>query len=182
MEVAGRLSFKTRFPPPPFSPLKPPTRPVAAFTLVEICVSILIVLLIIGIAIPSLTGVFAERRLRASYDEFTALTATAQRRSVSEKKTYLLTWDRDGAVRLMPEGLSAKLRREVPAASLPAGARYELRFADAIANPGTPREWAFFPTGNCEPVTVRCEAPAGTWEASFNALTARGAFRNFAPK
>ena len=144
--------------------------------------SILIVLLVMGIALPSLSGVLAERRLRASYDEFTALAADAQRRSVVEKKTYLLAWDRDGGVRLLPEGLPARRRREVPPAALPAGARYELRFADAAEGGAVPREWAFFPTGNCEPATVRCEAPAGTWEANFNALTARGTFRNFAPR
>ena len=163
-------------PPPP-----EPTRAPAGFTLVEICVSILIVLLLLGMAVPSLSGVLAERRLRASYDEFAGLAADAQRRSVTERKTYLLAWDRDGRVRLLPEGLPARLRREIAPAPLPAGARYELRFPDA-GEGGATREWAFFPTGNCEPATVRCEAPAGTWEASFNALTARGTFRNFAPK
>lgn len=148
----------------------------------EICVSILIVLLIMGIAVPSLSGVLAERRLRASYDEFSALAADAQRRSVVERKTYLLAWDRDGRVRLLPEGLPVKARRDVPPAALPAGARYELRLPDVEEGGKPPHEWAFFPTGNCEPATVRCEAPAGTWEASFNALTGRGTFRNFAPR
>ena len=109
--------------------------------------SILIVLLVMGIALPSLSGVLAERRLRASYDEFAALAADAQRRSIAEGKTYLLAWDRDGGVRLLPEGLPAKRRQEVAPATLPAGARYELRFADAPENKNAAvGEWAFFPT------------------------------------
>ena len=167
----------------------PPTRraatAVAGFTLVEICVSILIVVVILGMAVPSLSGVLSERRLRASYDGLTGLAAEAQRRSVVERKTYLLAWDRDGRVRMFPEELPVKQRRGVSPAPLPNGARYALLPGDAEvegANTASPGEWAFFPTGNCEPATVRCEAPAGTWEASFNALTVRGTFRTFAPR
>lgn len=145
--------------------------------------SILIVLVILGIAVPSLSGVLAERRLRASYDEFAGLAADAQRRSVVENRTYLLVWDGDGRVRLLAADLPVKSRPEVVPASLPAGARYALLLRPAGDNDGdAATEWAFFPTGNCEPARVRCEAPAGTWEAVFNPLTIHGTFSNFAPR
>ena len=162
----------------------PPIRRAAVgFTMIEICVSILIVVVVMGMAVPSLSGVLAERRLRASYDGFAGLAAEAQRRSVMERKTYLLAWDRDGRVRMFPEELPAKQRRAVSPAALPDGARYALRSGDAGGEAdATPGEWAFFPTGNCEPATVTCQAQAGTWEASFNALTVRGTFRTFTPR
>lgn len=160
--------------------MPPIRRATAGFTLIEVCVSILIVVVIMGMAVPSLSGVLAERRLRASYDGLAGLATEAQRRSVVERKTYLLAWDRDGRVRMFPEELPAKERRAVSPAPLPDGARYALRSDDGEG--ADPREWAFFPTGNCEPATVRCEAPTGTWEASFNALTVRGTFRTFNPR
>ena len=169
--------------PPSPRTLPPIRRAAVGFTLIEVCVSILIVVVVMGMAVPSLSGVLAERRLRASYDGLAGLAAEAQRRSVVERKTYLLAWDRDGRVRMFPEELPAKQRRAVVPAPLPDGARYALRSGDAGAGTDAPfGDWAFFPTGNCEPATVTCEAPAGTWEASFNALTVRGTFRTFNPR
>lgn len=147
-----------------------------------------IMVLLMGIAIPSVSGVLAERRLRASLDAFGDLAALAQRRSVAEGKTFLLARDPKGQVRLCPEDLSPKARRELAPAALPAGT-YRLELPNVLPAPGkradptaAADEWAFWPTGTCEPAVVRFEGAGGIWEATFNPLTARAAVTRFQPK
>src|SRR2546430_5232153 len=77
------------------------TRPVAsrAFTLIEIIIAVAILTVLLLVAVPSLSGVLADRRLRASLDEFNNLVRQAQERSVAEHRAYLIVWgDKDGIV------------------------------------------------------------------------------------
>ncbi|MGZ5020820.1 MAG: prepilin-type N-terminal cleavage/methylation domain-containing protein, partial [Chthoniobacterales bacterium] len=56
------------------------------FTLIEIAISIFILLLILMLAVPSMSGVLADRRLRRSLDAMNDLVRTAQERSVNEHR------------------------------------------------------------------------------------------------
>src|ERR1051325_1331652 len=76
-----------------------------AFTLIEIALSIFILLLILVLAVPSLTGVIADRRLKQSLDSFNQLVRQAQERSVTERRGYLIAWGKDTVV-LRPEVFS----------------------------------------------------------------------------
>src|SRR4051812_6180726 len=70
------------------------------FTLVEMVISIAILLLVLGLAVPSLNGVLADKRLRRSLNEFNDLVHQAQERSVAEHRAYLLVWgERDVVLR-----------------------------------------------------------------------------------
>ena len=78
-------------------------RRAAGFTLLEMVIAISILLLIIGLAVPSLNGVIADKRLRRSLDDFNDLVHQAQERSVAEHRAYLLVWARTAEVVLRPE-------------------------------------------------------------------------------
>ena len=158
----------------------------AAFTLLEIVIVISLVLLLLGVAMPSLSGQFSRQRLQGAFDRFDALATTAQKRSVSERRPYTLVWTRDGVVAVYPADLPANERKKHdPAASLvPAGpttARTEhytlTRDASLTADPAG--VWTFWPTGNCEPVSVRYEGPSGHWEAVYNPLSAKADLKTF---
>src|SRR5439155_4394233 len=73
-----------------------------AFTLIEIALSIFILLLLLMLAVPSLSGVIANRRLKQSLDSFNQLVRQAQERSVTERRPYLLVWGKN-SVLLRPE-------------------------------------------------------------------------------
>src|SRR5213079_2573959 len=76
-----------------------------AFTLIEIALSIFILLLLLLLAVPSLTGVISNRRLRQSLDGFNQLVRQAQERSVTERRAYLVVWGKS-SVLLRPEVLT----------------------------------------------------------------------------
>ena len=62
------------------------------FTLVEIIIAVAIMSTLLLMAVPSLQGVLADRKLRASLDAFNNLVREAQERSVSEDRAYLIVW------------------------------------------------------------------------------------------
>jgi len=54
-----------------------------AFTLIEIVIAIFVLMLMLLLAVPSFTGVLADRRLRRSLDSFNNLVHEAQGRSLA---------------------------------------------------------------------------------------------------
>src|ERR1700693_3933876 len=149
------------------------TRPVAsrAFTLIEIIIAVAILTVILLMAVPSLSGVLADRRLRASLDGFNNLVRQAQERSVSEHRAYLVVWG-DKDVIVQPEVFAkGEEKKAVATLTLPAA---------LSAKPAG--EWIFWPTGTCEPAIVRFVGRAGTWTANYSPLTGHGEVANYAAK
>jgi prepilin-type N-terminal cleavage/methylation domain-containing protein len=152
-----------------------------AFTLIEIVVSVFILLLLLLLAVPSLNGVLADRRLRTSIDSFNRLVLQAQDRSVTDRRPYLLVWHSKN-IELRPEAF-ANGEEKKPTAILPVsrGAAYTLSLPAALTkNPAA--EWIFWPSGNCEPAVVGYKGPEGSWMAEYSALTARGKLTRYAAK
>ena len=61
-----------------------------------------IFVLMLALAIPSLTGLSADKRLRRSLDAFNNLVRQAQELSVAENRAYLIVWT-DAGADLRPE-------------------------------------------------------------------------------
>src|ERR1700730_10256337 len=80
-------------------------RRTGGFTLLEIMISVCILLLILAMAVPSLNGVVADKRLRRSLNDFNDLVRQAQQRSVAEHRAYLIVWG-DRNVVLRPEAFT----------------------------------------------------------------------------
>ena len=152
------------------------------FTLIEICVVLFLAVLLLSVAIPSLSGQLARRHLQEASDRLDALADRARERSVSENRPYVLVWEKGGAVSLYPADASDVVRNNNgPVSALKPirpDERYTLvRGASLTARPAA--EWTFWPSGNCEPVSVRYEGGNGEWEASYNPLSGRSVFTRF---
>jgi len=158
-------------------------RPVASrgFTLIEIVIAVFILMLLLTLAVPSMNGVLADKRLRRSLDRFNDLVRQAQERSVAEHRAYLIVWG-DKSIALRPE-VFAKGEEARPAAdfALTGGNVVKLTLPAALTrNP--PGEWIFWPSGTCEPAVVQFSGRDGSWTANYSALTARPELTNYAAR
>jgi len=152
-----------------------------AFTLIEIALSIFILLLILVLAVPSLSGVVANRRLKQSLDSFNQLVRQAQERSVTERRAYLIVWGKNSA-QLRPE-VFAEGEEEKPTAVLRLGKGSWIRISLPAALLGKPpAEWIFWPSGTCEPATVQFRGPVGGWTANYSPLTAQPELTQYAAR
>ncbi|MEP6685283.1 MAG: prepilin-type N-terminal cleavage/methylation domain-containing protein [Verrucomicrobiota bacterium] len=152
----------------------------AGFTLIEIAIAVFILLLIVVIAVPSLTGVMADRRLHRSLDQFNSLVRQAQERSVNERRPYLLVWSRD-LISLRP--VATKKGEVEPGVTLPVrkGEVFALRLPAALMD-SPPPEWVFWPSGNCEPAVISFKGVDGAWTANYSPLTARAELTAYATR
>lgn len=155
------------------------------FTLLELCIVLALAVLLMAVALPSLSGQLARKRLQDSFDRFDNLVGDARRHSVGSGKPFVLVW-RKGGVFVYPSDQSEEDRRKDGATTAldfsgEADGKCELvRGASLTANPAP--EWTIWPTGNCEPVVVRYEGPAGAWEAAYNGLSGQGTINKFIAK
>jgi type II secretory pathway pseudopilin PulG len=152
-----------------------------AFTLLEIVIAIFILMLVLLLAVPSFTGVMADRRLRRSLDSFNHLVHEAQQRSLAEHRAYLILLGTK-SVDLRPEA-PAKEESPQPVAQFPIGAgeAVKLVLSAALAK-DPPPEWIFWPTGTCEPAEVQFTGHDGAWKASYSALNAQPILTSYVPR
>lgn len=138
-------------------------------------------MLVLLLAVPSLTGVLADRRLRRSLDAFNNLVNKAHEQSVAEHRPYLV----------VVGGKSIEVRPEVftkddepgPVAEYPLSSRDSLKLsfpAALVKNP--PAEWIFWPSGVCEPAVVDFSGPNGRWSVTYTALNARPEVTKYVPR
>jgi prepilin-type N-terminal cleavage/methylation domain-containing protein len=152
-----------------------------AFTLLEIVIAVAIMATLLLLAVPSLTGVVADRKLRESLDGFNKLVRQAQERSVAERRAYLLVWT-DKNVFLQPE-VFAKDESQTALARFELGHGTVLTLTLPAAMSNKPAgEWIFWPTGTCEPAIVSFKGPDGTWTAKYSPLTAHADLTNYAAR
>jgi type II secretory pathway pseudopilin PulG len=152
-----------------------------AFTLIEIALSIFILLLILLLAVPSLSGVIANKRLKQSLDGFNQLVRQAQERSVTERRAYLIAWDKNSVV-LRPEVFAKDEEEKATAVfRLPKGSWIKVSLPAALTDK-PPAEWIFWPSGTCEPAKVQFRGPAGTWTADYSPLTAQPELTQYAAR
>jgi prepilin-type N-terminal cleavage/methylation domain-containing protein len=142
------------------------------FTLLELAIAVVLIVLLMMLAVPSMSGVLADRRLRKSLDGFNAIVREAQERSMAEGRPYLIVLQ-GGKIGLRPEGLF-KGEDPEPATKIKLAKNegFKIFFPAALVD-DAPAEWIFWPSGNCEPATVSYQGRDGHWTASYSALTAR---------
>jgi type II secretory pathway pseudopilin PulG len=152
-----------------------------AFTLIEIALSIFILMLLLMLAVPSLTGVFSSRRLKQSLDQFNSLVNQAHERSVLERRPYLVVWGK-GGVLLRPESFAENEEAKATAElRLGKGTLLKLSLPAALVQ-NHPWEWIFWPSGNCEPAVVQFSGPAGQWTASYSPLSVQPEILQYAAR
>ena len=151
----------------------------AGFTLIELMLAIAIAVIILMMALPSLSGISAEKKLRESFEKFDAMAQKAQLKAVSEQRPWVLVWQ-PTEILLQPAEPTPEERMEGGQAateSFPIGEedKWTLERPAALLPPAqTPAEWIFWRSGTCEPIKVTYEGPEGWWTAQYNPLTGRG--------
>ena len=149
------------------------------FTLIEIAIAVVILMVVLLMAVPSVNGVLKDRRLRRSFDDVNRLVILAQERSISERRPYLIVW-REKQFVLRPEGfVQGEDRSPVATVNWQKGEAVTLTFPAAIEEE-PPSEWIFWPSGNCEPAVVTYRGSNGAWRAKYSALTARAELTDYA--
>ena len=151
------------------------------FTLIEIAIAVVIMMLLMLLAVPSLTGVMADRRLRRSLNDLNALVRQAQERSVVERRSYLIVWGKDSLVLRPEEVRKGESEKPVAVLRLHKGDSFKLSLPVALEK-DPPAEWIFWSSGNCEPAVVSYRGKDGTWTANYAALTAAPELANYAAK
>ncbi len=153
-----------------------------AFTLIEIAIAVFIMLMLLALAVPSLQGVMADRRLRRSFDDLNNFVRLAQERAVAERRPYLIAWRKDHLI-LRPEAYTKEEDPKVPTATfaLRKGDAFVLTLPAALIE-DPPAEWVFWPAGVCEPAVVYYKGVEGTWTANYSSLTARAELTNYETK
>ena len=146
----------------------------AGFTLLEISLAVVIGLMMLSLALPSMRGLFAEQRLRERMEQFEEFVRRAADLARTSKMEVRLRWEA-GGVRIVPE---QDLQEE--GAVRPEGWDFftldkeeVLELARTAArDPMALAEWSFWPEGICEPVELAYTGPGGSWELRFGALLA----------
>lgn len=129
----------------------------AGFTLLEIIVAMSLTLLIIAIAIPSISGAIAEDKLRRA----AAVIETTARQNLLQALNTQQT-----------------VRMQLTAGAFSTGDDFGgmllvRRYGEsAFRKPRRGESWDFAPSGICEPIEVRITGPAGQIEIGFDPLTA----------
>ena len=153
----------------------------AAFTLFEIMLAIAIAVLLLALAIPSLSGIFADEDLRKSFDDFNRFVQQAQAQAIKEKRTVLLVWGKDGIESMAEKPDAEDAGTAGPGFAFPDHGSITLDRPAALEKKA-PTEWAFWRSGACEPVRVYYESNAGKWVADYEPLTGRGILVSTEPK
>src|SRR5213595_4109538 len=124
------------------------------FTLFELVIAVFILVLLLGLAVPSLSGVLADKRLHRSLDRFNSLVHQAHERSLAEHRAYLIVWN-DAFITLHPAAF-LKTEPHDPIDTMPIARHEKWRFEfPAALSKKAPAEWIFWESGVCEPARIR---------------------------
>jgi hypothetical protein len=138
-------------------------------------------MIILGLAVPSLTGVLANRRLQHTLDDFGEVVRVARQHSLAEHRSYLVIQDGTKLV-VRPEMF---LKGETPGNTfeyqVPRGASVKFGFPAALTGE-QPAEWIFWPTGTYESAIVDFAGGDGSWTAKYSTLGTPPQLLNYAPR
>src|SRR5947207_5587539 len=139
------------------------------FTLVEVIIAVFILLLLLTLAVPSLNGVLADKRLHRSLDRFNELVRQAHERSLAEHRAYLIVWN-DAFITLQPAAF-LKTEPHEPIDTMPITRRekWQLELPAALSKK-VPAEWIFWESGVWEPARIRFASDDGRSEEHTSAL------------
>lgn len=138
-------------------------------------------MLVLMLAVPSLSGVLADQRLRQSLNRFNELVNKAHEQSVAEHRPYLVVLGTK-SVEVRPE-IITKDDDPAPVADLPVHDRDSLKITfPAAMTKEPPAEWIFWPSGVCEPAVIEYLGRNGSWTVTYSALNARPEITKYAPR
>ncbi len=147
------------------------------YTLLEICLVLVIIAVVIGLAIPNITSLMTDERMRGTARGFSELATTARRLSVSEGRAYVIEFDERCCV-LRPiekgaRGYSAQEEASEQVFKLPANITWQVeRWNSGEYRRPKGERWVFGTSGLSEPVRVKFRGGGESWfVVSFSPLT-----------
>jgi type II secretory pathway pseudopilin PulG len=153
----------------------------AGFTLIEIVIAVFITLLLLGLAVPSLNGVLADKRLHRSLDRFNGLVRQAHERSVAERRPYLIVLNDRGASLQPVAFLKNEERKPIDTVPAETGEKWRMDLPAALKK-NTPEEWIFWESGACEPARISFAGANGQWVAEYSPLSALAQIVSYVPR
>lgn len=138
------------------------------FTLLEISMAVMIGLLMLSLAMPSVRGLFAEQRLRERMGEFEAVVRKAATQSKQSQQEVRIRWFKEGVSLASGDANNPNEDPEL-VLQFQKDEVFELRRVAARGNKPS-AEWSFWPNGIREPVEVGYTGPLGVWALRFGAL------------
>jgi prepilin-type N-terminal cleavage/methylation domain-containing protein len=151
------------------------------FTLVEVIIAVFILLLLLTLAVPSLNGVLADKRLHRSLDRFNELVRQAHERSLAEHRAYLIVWN-DVEVSLQPAAfLKTEPHQPIDTIAIARQEKWRVELPAALSKKA-PAEWIFWESGVCEPARIRFASDDGNWTTEYSPLSGLGEIITYAPR
>lgn len=147
---------------------------IRGFTLLEIGIVLFILMMLVGIAIPMISSLIAEERLREHARALLLYARTARRLAVSENRPYEILFSEHGFL-LQPHLAAGTGNGDVVSShDLGKEDTYSLeRWGDEEFTKPVDQTWIFQPEGICEPIRVHFQDRKNWIEIGFNPLTAR---------
>ena len=146
-----------------------------AYTLLEILLVLALIALLMGAAVPLVSGFSREQKLRDVMRELLVMAKTA--------RTDAMTTGRPSEVIFGKKAFALRRSDEKEpglTSSLPSGMAYTLRaFGSEKSLKPDGQRWVFQPSGLCEPITVRVVDGEAWMEVLFDPLTAGIADESF---
>ena len=159
---------------------RPPFHSNRGFTLLEISLVVVIGFMMLGLATPTIRGLFAEQRLRDRMHQFEEFVRRAGELAKSTRGEVRLIWEKEG-VRMVTEAPPAEEGLTLNGGAAPSETSggeffsvdkeeglFLVRVAARDLQPLA--EWSFWPAGVREPAEIYYTGAAGRWALRFNAL------------
>src|SRR5215211_236452 len=121
----------------------------AGFTLVEICLALLIGMCLISLAVPSVSLLLRKQRLERTFEAFDRFVRKAQLKSITERRAYVMVW-KEQSIELLPVEPIESDPPEPERFTFEEGEVLTIERPAALTKKPV-AEWIFWKSGTCEP-------------------------------
>jgi prepilin-type N-terminal cleavage/methylation domain-containing protein len=147
----------------------------SGFTLLELCIVILIIVVMVGATAPVISGFSTEQQLRDPIRQLQLYSKTARRLAVHEGRDYEIQFNqKDFSIiaSLPPKEDGTKRKSFSKTYQIKRGNEFFIQrwMSPKWRKPEKDR-WVFVPSGLCEPLKVRVTRGKAWLECSFHPLT-----------
>lgn len=149
-------------------------KPLAGYTLIEICLALAVMAIIAVMAMPSTQGLLSEEHLRAVANQVSNLAREGQRRAVADGVPYAIVLDKN-ILYLAPWGgeEATRLAKPIAAVKLEGAVLLELQSPQDGHSPAqTETFWVFQPDGLSDPMQVAIRSEKSWMIQRYSLLTA----------
>ena len=147
-------------------------QPRSGFTLIELCLAIAIALVMLMIAVPSVSTFLKNEQSNKPFETFDQMVKKAQNLSLTERRTYVIDLDEKEIV-LKPQAPENESESSgIDRIAVSDDENYTFELPAALQKKHT-TEWTFWPSGTREPATIYYKGPSGSWMAIYHPLTVK---------